>query len=120
MIHKIIESKGIVILRPDGPLKKSDFEALSKDVDAYLEMHGHLNGLLIKVEEFPGWEDFASFEKHLQFIKNHIKKIRRVAIVSSSKLATFSTHVMQHISPNEILEFASDAEREAFDWLSEA
>ncbi len=35
--YKILEQEGIVIIEPTSPIKQSDFEALTKDVDDYIK-----------------------------------------------------------------------------------
>ena len=40
---EIDKSKGIVILEPNGPLSKTDFETAAKAIDPYIEAAGKLN-----------------------------------------------------------------------------
>ena len=73
--YKILDAEGIVIVEPSGPLQKTDFEKLTKDVDAHIERRVGVGGLIIHAKSFPGWENFAAFCSHLRFVKNHHKKI---------------------------------------------
>ena len=71
MLNTILDSQTkIVTLQPHGALKKEDFDNAVKIIDPFIEMHGKLNGVIIYTETFPGWEDFAAFNRHLVFIKN--------------------------------------------------
>lgn len=40
--HELLADKGILIVRPEGPLSASDFSALTTDADAYITTHGAL------------------------------------------------------------------------------
>jgi hypothetical protein len=45
--------RGILILSPDGPLEKADFERLSQEIDPFIATHGGLTGLMIYAKPFP-------------------------------------------------------------------
>jgi hypothetical protein len=60
MAHELQRDRGILIVKPEGPLEQKDFEALAGEVDPYIEAQGQLNGLLISAKAFPGWKDFAA------------------------------------------------------------
>ena len=48
MLHfSINTTDSILTLEPSGPLLSSDFEAVGKALDPYLDQHGKLDGLLI-------------------------------------------------------------------------
>jgi hypothetical protein len=36
---------------------------------------------------FPGWENFGGFTAHMHFIREHHKRVERVAIVTDSWVA---------------------------------
>ena len=59
--HKLLRERRILIVIPEGPLEKTDFEALARAVDPYIEAQGQLNGLLIFAKLFPGLEGFCGF-----------------------------------------------------------
>jgi len=43
-------------MHPIIPIQKSDFDELKRKVDPFVENEGKLNGLVIKAEDFSGWE----------------------------------------------------------------
>ena len=51
--YELLRDRGILIVRPEGPLEQTDFEALAREVDPYIEAQGKLNGLLIAAKLFP-------------------------------------------------------------------
>lgn len=117
--YTILDEEGIVILEPSGALQKSDFEKLAKDIDAHIEKHGDVNGLIIRAKEFPGWENFGAFSSHLSFVKEHHKKIRRVAIVTDSTLMTVIPNLAKHFVSAEVKHFDYDDMEAAQSWVSE-
>ena len=82
--HELLRDEGILIIRPEGSLEASDFQAIAQEIDPYIEAHGKLHGLLIDAAAFPGWKDFAALLAHFKFVKGHHQKIEKIAAVSDS------------------------------------
>lgn len=114
---KIDEENGIAILEPEGPLSKSDFESATKVIDPYIEKTGHLNGLIIHTKSFPGWDSFAALVSHLRFVKEHHKKISRVALSTDSKIGGFAEAVASHFVNAEIKRFSYQELEQAKFWI---
>ena len=102
---KIIKAEGIVIIEPSGALEQTDFEKLTKEEDAYLGDRGHLNGIIIHTRDFPGWESFGAFTHHMKFIKDHHKKIKKVAAVTDSKFMSIAPMIANHFVSAEVRHF---------------
>jgi hypothetical protein len=117
---QILDTEGIVIIEPSGPLEQADFEKLTREVDAFIEEQGVLNGILIHTKSFPGWEDFSGFIQHLQFVKEHHRKIRRVAIVTDSKLLALAPALAGHFVSAELRQFDYQDMDNAKRWVSRA
>lgn len=83
---ELLEEQGVLIMQPNGELESADFERLSARVDPYLAEAGVLGGVMIVAEHFPGWDDLAALMSHLRFVREHHRKIRRVALVTSDRL----------------------------------
>lgn len=118
--HELRKDQGILIVRPVGPLSADDFEFIATDVDAHIEAHGKLNGLMIHARRFPGWEDLWAVMSHLKFVREHHRKIRRVAVVSDAAVLQFAPKIAAHFVSAEIRQFPYKAEKEALAWLAEA
>lgn len=82
--YTILKPEGFLLLKPNESLSKEDFAELSASVDAYLADHASIHGALIHAEAFPGWENFAGLTAHISFVRNHRRKIERVALVTDS------------------------------------
>jgi len=118
--HELLRDRGILIVTPEGPLEKADFEAIGREVDPYIEAQGQLNGLLISAKSFPGWKDFAALVSHLRFVKNHHQKIQKVAAVTDSGFLSILPHIANHFVAAEVKHFDFRDKDRALDWLSES
>jgi len=118
--HEILEDKRVVIVRPLGPLQASDFKDLTVDVDAFIQAHGPLAGLMIHSESFPGWEDFAALVSHLKFVRDHHRLIRRVAAVTDNSFLSVMPCIANHFVGAEVRHFDFADRDAALEWLSEA
>ena len=114
---EIDEVNGLAILEPDGPLTKGDFESAAKVIDPYIENTDQFNGIIIHTESFPGWNSFAALASHLRFVKEHHKKISRVAISTNSVIGNFSEAVASHFVNAEIKLFSYQELEQAKDWI---
>jgi hypothetical protein len=117
--HDLQRDKGILVLKPDGPLGASDFTTLASHVDAYLEQNGALRGVLIHAEKFPGWKDFGALIAHLKFVKHHHRKIEKVAVVADGGFAAVMPHIASHFIHARVKHFDYAQENAAWSWLME-
>ena len=116
--HKLLRDAGILIVEPHSPLASADFSELVTEVDPYIEEHGQLHGLLIYVESFPGWSDFAALLSHIKFIKNHHQKINRIAAVTDSGFLSIMPMVASHFVEAEIRHFPFEEKENALNWIN--
>lgn len=117
--HELRKDEGILIVHPEGPLSSDDFRHIAGEVDAHIEAHGALNGLMIHARRFPGWEDLWAVISHLKFVREHHRKIHRVAVVSDSAMLQFGPKIAGHFVSAEIRQFPFNAKDEALAWLRE-
>jgi hypothetical protein len=113
------KEKAIAIVEPHEALSKNDFDDAVKMIDPFIEEHGKLNGLVIYTESFPGWEDFAALSRHITFIKNHHKEIKRIAFVTDSPAGIFAEHISSHFISAEIKNFDFKDLDKAKSWILE-
>jgi len=118
MIHfELLRDRGILILEPRGALTAADFTALAGTVDPYLEEHGDLKGLVVDAPSFPGWDDFAALVSHMRFVRDHHKRIRRIAVVSDSAFLSAAPKIASHFVNAEIRNFKAGERAAALAWL---
>jgi hypothetical protein len=122
MIHiDINQSEGIAVLKPAEMtrLSETDFREITDRIDAYLENHDYLQGLVIVTEHFPGWDSLQAFASHIKLIKDHHKRIKKVALVSDSPLLTAAPHLVDHFVGAKIRHFGLDQIEEAKTWAAQ-
>lgn len=106
-----------VLLEPEGHLAKQDFESLSQQVDGLINKSGNLNGVLIHARKFPGWDSFASFVTHIQFVNGHHKHVKKVALCTDSSLGILVEKLAGHFVSAEIKVFPYDELSHAKEWI---
>ena len=114
---KLDQDTGIVTVTPSGPLTEQDFKHLAGEVDPYIEKAGKLNGLIILIESFPGWEDFAGLISHLKFVREHHKKIEKVAAVTDGKIVSIMPKIVDHFVNAKVKYFPYESYNEALSWV---
>jgi len=114
---KLDKDAGIVTVTPSAPLNEKDFASLAGEMDPYIEKEGKLNGLIIQVESFPGWEDFAGLLSHLKFVREHHKKIEKVAAVSDGKIVSIMPRIVDHFVNAKVKYFPYESLDEAILWV---
>jgi len=117
--HRLIPSRGVLVLEVERPLRASDFDALASTADAWIREHGRLSGLVVHAREFPGWENFAGLVRHLRFVREHHRVIERVALAADSRLASLGPRIAEHFVAAEVRHFAYDEIDAAIEWASQ-
>lgn len=115
--HELMKVDGILIVTPEKVLKSSDFDALVKDVDPYIESSGGLKGLMIYAESFPGWNDFAGLISHLRFVRSHHQKIARIAAVTDGSIVSILPRIANYFIDAEVKHFKYRDKAAALEWL---
>ena len=116
--YTLDETNSVLYIRPTSPLRRDDFEALSQAVDPFIERTGGLNGLLLEVAHFPGWTNVAAAIRHFQFVRDHHRKIKKVAIVTDSPLGEAAEHIASHFVAATIKHYPAGHLDEAKTWVS--
>ena len=110
-------AQGILIISPQDSLEADDFQRIAEQVDPYIESNGKLHGVMIDAPSFPGWKDFSALVAHLKFVRDHHRKIEKIAAVSDSAFLAFAPKIASHFVQAEIRHFPQSQSVEALDWL---
>jgi len=113
------KAKGILHARPSGPLEVADFDRLAALADPYIAKKGELAGLMIEAKEFPGWKNLAGMIRHFRFVRNHHRKIRRVALVTDARLGKIAEKFARHFVAAKVKRFPAGHAGEATRWIRE-
>lgn len=115
---RLHEKKEVLEIKISSPLSSEVFEILSHKVDAWIENNGSLQGLVIEAASFPGWKDIGSLISHITFVKNHHKKIQKVALCLDGKLPELAAQAAQHFTEANVKHFSTQDLEEALEWAS--
>jgi stage II sporulation SpoAA-like protein len=115
--HELLRTEGILVIRPQDRLEAADFAKLAQEIDPYIEANGKLNGLLLDAESFPGWKDFAALIAHFKFVRDHHRKIQKVAVVSDGSFLSAVPRFASHFVQAEIRHFTRSQQETALFWL---
>ena len=118
--HELRQDDGVLVLHPEGPLEAADFTTLASHVDAYLERHGTLRGVLIRAKSFPGWNDFGALLAHLKFVREHHRRIEKIAVVADGAFANIMPNIASHFIHAQVQHFDLTREDAAWDWLRQS
>lgn len=114
----IDETNGIALFEPNGRLSEGDFESAVGIVDPWIEKHGKLKGLVIHAKAFPGWDSFGALVSHLQFVRNHHRKVERVAFATDSATGNVAEKGARYFIAAEIELFPYDSLEAAKSWAA--
>lgn len=113
---RLLPESGVLVIEITGALRAHDFDALSVTVDSWIEAHGTLKGIVLHAHTFPGWESFESLLRHVQFVRDHHKKVEKVALAADGKLAGLAAHLSEHFVKADVKTFAYDELESAIHW----
>lgn len=118
MIEYDLDSEhSILRVQPKSAIEQDDFTKLAKAVDPHIEATGGLAGLIVEVPHFPGWESLGAMVDHFRFVRDHHKRIRRVAVVTDSTLGEFAERLASHFVSAEIRHFPAGQVDAATQWI---
>jgi SpoIIAA-like len=114
--HRLLPESGVIVVEVKQTLRAQDFDSLAFTADAWIEAHRDLQGQVIHVREFPGWENLASLLRHVRFIRDHERKVKKVALATDTKLASLAPSIAEHFIQAEVKSFGYDELDTAIAW----
>ncbi|MGW2705373.1 STAS/SEC14 domain-containing protein [Streptomyces sp. NPDC001340] len=116
--HQLLSDSNVLVIEVEQPLRTPDFEALAQTADSWLESHDTLAGVVVHAREFPGWENIGSVLRHVRFVRDHHRKVRRVALAADSRLAELAPHFAKHFVQAEVRQFGYAELDDAVAWAA--
>ena len=113
---RLIPEAGVIVVEVRQALRSQDFDEIALTADPWIESHGHLDGIVIHAKEFPGWENLGAFLRHVRFVRDHQKKVSRVALAVDSKLAGIAPKLAEHFVKAEVKAFGYEDLDAAIAW----
>ena len=116
--HRLLPELGVIVVEVNEPLRAQDFDALALTADTWLETHDELPGLVVHAREFPGWENMWGLFRHVRFVRDHHRRVKRVAVAADSKLAELAPRLAEHFIHAEVKGFGYDELEDAIAWAA--
>jgi len=117
---ELLRDAGVLIVAPKGALTVEDFRAISRTVDPYISENGKLTGLLLEASSFPGWDSLGALIEHMSFVRDHHRKIERVAVVTDGTILAIAPKIAEHFAHPEFKVFRREERDTALAWLQGA
>ncbi|WP_223427393.1 SpoIIAA family protein [Tateyamaria pelophila] len=112
----IRERDNIAIVTPEGRISTDQIDAFSRQVNDYINEADQVPNLVILTKSVPYWADFNALKEHLRFVRGHHNLVRKVAIVSDSKLLWLAKSIVDHFVSAKVRRFNEDAVDDAIAW----
>ncbi|WP_017598489.1 SpoIIAA family protein [Nocardiopsis lucentensis] len=116
--HRLDPRSRVLVAEVEAPLRVQDFDALAQTADTWLDTHDELAGIVIHTRGFPGWENIASLLRHVRFVRDHHRRVRRVALAADSGLAGLMPRLADHFVRAELRHFDYDDLDDAVAWAA--
>lgn len=116
--HRLIPDRHVLVIEPSAKLGVEDFDAIAATVEPWLESGGELRGIVVHAREFPGWETIGSFFRHVRFVQQHHRKIRRVALAADGAIAKLAPTLVEALVDAEVRRFEFDELEWAIEWAA--
>jgi hypothetical protein len=116
--HRLLPEKGVIVVEVKHALNAQDFDALALTADPWIESHGGLEGVVIHAHAFPGWENLGSLVRHAQFVRDHHRKVRRIALATDGRLASLAPRIGEHFVHAEVQSFGYEQLDAAVAWAA--
>lgn len=116
--HRLLPESGVIVVEIKGALRASDFAALTKTADEWIAARGSLSGLVLHAHHFPGWETLRSLISHVRFVRDHHREVKRIALVTDSRLASLTSQLAEHFVKASVKVFGYDQLDAATSWAA--
>ncbi|MFF7241721.1 STAS/SEC14 domain-containing protein [Streptomyces collinus] len=118
VLHRLLPESEVLVVEVRQPLRAQDFDALAQTADSWLETHDELAGVVVHARAFPGWENITGMLRHVRFVRDHHRKVRRIALAADSKLAALVPHLADHFVRADVRQFGYEELDDAVSWAS--
>ena len=116
--YRLDAARSVLYLHPTSALQKEDFAKLAKSVDPHIEKKGDLAGIVLDLKVFPGWENLGAMAAHLKFVREHHRKVKKIAIVTDAKIGMLGEKLASHFVAATIKHFPAGETAAAEKWIT--
>ena len=114
--HQVLPGAQVLLIEPTGPLEARDFDLVEAAVNAWVENHNSLSGIVIRFCELFGWRNFWNLFQQLRFVRQRGHEVDRLALASDVQLAHLAAMPASLFVHAEIGHFRYDEVQAAVSW----
>jgi hypothetical protein len=70
------------------------------------------------MHDFPGWENLGGFVRHLQFVKDHRRRVQRIAVATDGVVRHLAPLAAHRFTGIAVKDFRYDELDQAIAWAS--
>ena len=111
------DSSALIEATISGHLRADDFGTVAPQVDEFIEKHEKVS-VLLDLTEFHGWENITAARSHFTFIKDHHKRIERIAVVANKTWQHWISAVIGTFISSKEKCFDENQKDDARNWLT--
>ena len=108
-----------IVVRASGTLTARDYEYAVPELEHAMELSEGPLRVLIRLEDFRGWE-IGALWRELEFDLKHRGDFGRIAVIGESRLEEWGTTLSAPFAKAEMRFFPTEREDEAEAWLASA
>ena len=116
--HRLLPESGVIVVEVSEPLRAQDFDALAVTADGWLDTHDVVPGIVIHAREYPGWENVGSLLRHIRFVRDHHRRVGRLALAADGKVAELAPLLAEHFVQATVKSFGYDELDRAIEWAA--
>jgi len=111
--------RNMIIIRVSGTLTTKDYEAAVPELQHAIELSGGPLRVLLRLEDFSGWE-IGALWREIEFDLKYRKDFGRIAVLGDTTLEEWGTTLSAPFTKADMQFFPTDQESEAYEWLKSA
>lgn len=108
----------VVVVEVGAPLRSADIAALAAAVGPWLQGDARPRGLVMHARGVPGWDNVATLARHVRFLRDHHRRIDRLAMAVDGPVATLAPHVAGRILHPQVRHFDYQRLDDAIAWAA--
>jgi len=109
----------LIVMRASDTLTPHDYENAVPELEHALELSQGALRVMIRLEDFRGWE-IGALWRELEFDLKHRGDFGRIAVIGESRLEEWGTTLSAPFAKAEMRFFPTEREDEAEAWLASA
>lgn len=109
--------ENVVAVTPEGALTEEDFDRLNRAIDEYINRHDAVPNILVHPHGVPHWASLSAMSRHLHFIKEHHRLVKKVAIVGDVGVLAVLPQLVDLFVSAKVRHFPEEKIEAAREWV---